>query len=410
MHIETGDATRRLAPARALFFVEYGLGHKTHLRFLKQHLAHDARFNPSVIPLYWLDRVGDFLAKLAIPPFRERGLDFSTWLVFQFKRQQVGYLLRRYDPDALDLVYIHTQTAATALLDLPRRVPAVVSIDLTWKLAFQESRYIASPLLRPTLELERRIFERSDLVVSFSDWAAASVIDDYKIPASKVRVVRNGVTLPPPPANGKHAHPRPNGANGHGPGGNEHGKPGNGNGSGNGAGCDLLKLGFVGNGFTRKGGDLLLRVHQEHFADLAHLTLVSGDAPRRSAGLRNVRVRSGVPWDELMSSVLPELDLFVFPTRFDYSPYAVIEAMSAGLPVIATRVGAIPEMIQDGQSGFLIEADGESALVERMRWAIGNRGELPAMGERARERAADRYAAERNYPQLLDLLSSMARH
>jgi glycosyltransferase involved in cell wall biosynthesis len=478
--------------------VEYGLGHKTHLRFLQDHLARDPRFQAEIIPLHWMDRLGDLLGKLQIPGLHERGLDFSTWLVFQFKRQQVGYLLRKRDPKDLDLVYIHTQTAATSVLDLPRSVPAVVSIDLTWKLAFAESRYVASPFFKPTIELERRIFERSDLVVSFSDWAAASVIDDYKIPASKVRVVRNGVTLPTAyghvngnghgrpfaangdghaqDGNGRFARGRAlykrgaravagavaagvgGGGNGHGDdggygygGGNGHGGGlgfgnghanghglgngngnghanghGHGNGNGNGyglhpyghghgqghgadAGDGLLKIGFIGNGFTRKGADLLLRVHQEHFADRAHLTLVCGDAPRASRGLPNVDVRADVPWMELMTSVLPGFELFVFPTRFDYSPYAVIEAMSAGVPVIATNVGAIPEMIQDGHSGFLIEADREAALVERVDWALANREALPAMGARARARAADHYAAERNYPHLLDVLAGMSR-
>ena len=433
----SGDPSRGEAPARSLFFVEYGLGHKTHLRFLQQHLEGDARFDPTIIPLYWLDQLGDFLGKLKLPLTGGRELDFLTWWVFQFKRQQVGYLLRRYNPKDLDLVYIHTQTAATSVLDLPREVPAVVSIDLTWKLAFAESRYLSSPFLKTTLDLERKIYERSDLVVSFSDWAAASVIDDYGIPASKVQVVRNGVTLPPPrPANGNgngrmvarsasgwgaylpssgngngnghHANGNGNGhhANGN---GNGNGHHGNGNGNGNGHHEELLKVGFIGNGFTRKGADLLLRVHQEHFADRAHLTLVCGDVPRRSHGLPNVKVRSQVPWDELMTSVLPGFDLFVFPTRFDYSPYAVIEAMTAGVPVIATRVGAIPEMIEDGHSGFLIDADREAPLVDRMGWALDNRAELPAMGARARERAEDQYAAETNYPQLLDVLAGVAR-
>lgn len=441
MRIGTGEPGQRAKAANALFFVEYGLGHKTHVRFLQQHLANDPRFDETVIPLYWLDRVGDLLGKLQIPPLRERGLDFFTWWVFQFKRQQVGYLLRRFDPRQLDLVYIHTQTAAASVLDLPRSVPTVVSIDLTWKLAFQESRYINSPLFQPTLELERRIFERSDLVVSFSDWAAASVIDDYGIPASKVQVVRNGVTLPPPIAHGSPpaVHPprqlqvvhgvaaqgagrgggsanrlghlvtrpaAPLGTNGHGPNG------GGGNGvvpaglNGHGPDPGLLKVGFIGNGFNRKGGDLLLRVHQEHFADRTHLTLVCGDAPKATAGLRNVQLRADVPWDELMSTILPEFDLFVFPTRFDYSPYAVIEAMTAGVPVISTTVGAIPEMVRDGETGFLIEADREAALIERMNWALAHRAQLPAMGARGRERAVDHYAAERTYPQLLDLLAS----
>jgi glycosyltransferase involved in cell wall biosynthesis len=414
---ELSSAAPAVDAARSLFFVEYGMGHKTHHRFLEEHLDRDPRFDPTLIRLYWMDEFAEWLSRYHLLPFADGGLDFWTWWVFQFKRQQVRYLLRRYDPNELDLVYIHTQTAATSILDLPKRVPTVVSIDLTWKLAFQEARYHQSPLLRATLDLERRIFERSDLVVSFSDWAAASVIDDYGIAASKVRVVRNGVTLPPPltgirngySLNG-HGASNGHGANGHHPNGHARAN-GHANGNGNGRhepAQDLLRLGFIGNGFIRKGGDLLLKVHQEQFADLAHLTLVTGDPPRGTNGLRNVEIRTEVPWVELMTSVLPGFDLFVFPTRFDYSPYAVIEAMTAGVPVISTRVGAIPEMVEDGVGGFLIEAGHEGSLAERVSWALENRAQLPAMGERGRERAATHYAAATNYPLLLDTLAEVA--
>ena len=438
---ELSSAATAAGAARSLFFVEYGMGHKTHLRFLEEHLDRDSRFDATLIRLYWMDDLAEWLGRFHLLPFRNAGLDFWTWWNFQFKRQQVRYLLRRYDPENLDLVYIHTQTAATSVLDLPKHVPTVVSIDLTWKLAFQESRYHVSPLLKPTLELERRIFERSDLVISFSDWAASSVIDDYGIPASKVKVVRNGVTLPPPltglrhanghsanghgganghaseaSPNGHYLHPVSHSANGHGPlarpnGSNGHSPTGsNGHGGINADHQDgLLKLGFIGNGFLRKGGDLLLQVHQEHFADLAHLTLVTHDPPKGLSGLRNVEIKTEVPWVELMTSVLPGFDLFVFPTRFDYSPYAVIEAMSAGVPVISTRVGAIPEMVEDGVGGFLIEAGSAAPLRERVSWAIDNRAQLPAMGARSRERASEYYAAERNYPQLLDTLAEVVQ-
>ena len=67
-----------------------------------------------------------------------------------------------------------------------------------------------------------------------------------------------------------------------------------------------------------------------------------------------------MPWDELVTHVMPSFDLFVFPTRFDYSPFAVIEAMALGLPVIASGVGSIPEMVEDGVTGFLIEPDNVS--------------------------------------------------
>jgi glycosyltransferase involved in cell wall biosynthesis len=331
--------------------------------------------------------MADLLARLQIPPMHRVGLDGWVWWLMQYKRHQ---LRRRWkdgghDPAKLDLMYIHTQTAAAALLDLPPTVPAVVSIDLTWRLAFRESRYVGqSPFFYPVYGLEKAVYDRADLVVSFSDWAAQSVIEDYKIPASKVQVVRNGVTLPP--ALGPTA-PATNGAS------------------------PLMRFGFIGNQFQRKGGDLLLRLHQDRFADRAHLTIVTNDPPKpETVGeLKNVEILSEVPWDKLMSQVLPSFDLFVFPSRFDYSPYAVIEAMTAGVPVVATRVGSVPEMIEDGYNGFLVRPGSQAQLADRLEWALTNRAALPAMGERGRQRAAAAYAAEKNYPYLIDMLYGVAR-
>ena len=376
-------------PLRALFLVEYALGHRTHAQFLQQHLTADPRYDAQLIRLSRPGVIADLLTKLQIPPLHRRGLDFWIWWLMQYKRAQVRRALRHRDPAELDLIYFHTQTAAAAVLDLPKTIPAVVSIDLTWKLVFRESRYLQSPAFEPAYRLEQRIFDRSDLIVSFSDWAAASVIEDYRISASKVVVVRNGITLPGEPSNGNGAIL--NGAAHH---------------KANGTGP--LRLGFIGNGFERKGGDLLLRVHQERFADLAHLTLVTKDPPLTN-GHRNVSIHSDLAWDDLMTRVLPEFDLFVFPARFDYSPYAVIEAMSAGVPVVATRVGAIPEMVKDGVNGFLLESCREAPLVDRMEWAISNRSHLPAMGAQARQHASASYAAAQNYPRLLDLLARVAR-
>jgi glycosyltransferase involved in cell wall biosynthesis len=265
-------------------------------------------------------------------------------------------------------------------LELPRDVPVVVAIDATRKLMVNgESRYSRSPLFEPIYRLERRIFERSDLVVSWSNWAAESVVRDYGIRPEKVRVVRNGTKLP------EASLQSPTSAR---------------NGQ--------IQLGFVGKDFVRKGGDLLLRVHQEHFAERAHLTLVT-DHNLRTTSLRNVSLQRHVPWDEVVTQVMPSFDLFVFPTRFDYSPFAVIEAMAAGLPVIASKVGSIPEMVEDGVTGFLIGPDNVEQLIDRISWALDNRHRLPKMGENARRSALAAYSADRTYPQLLNILADVAR-
>jgi glycosyltransferase involved in cell wall biosynthesis len=308
------------------------------------------------------------------------GVDFKEWWMFQYKYMHSRFALRGVDPSHFGLVFIQTQTAGRMVLELPRDIPVLVCIDATRKLMVHgESRYSPSPLFEPVYRLEKRIFERSNLVISWSNWAAESVVKDYGIRPEKVRVVRNGIRLPE-----ARLQPQLSARN------------------------HQLHLGFVGNDFLRKGGDLLLRVHQEHFADRAHLTLVTSQHVR-SASLRNVSVRRNVPWDELMTHVMPSFDLFVFPTRFDYSPFAVIEAMAAGLPVIASNVGSIPEMVEDGVTGFLIEPDNVEQLIDRISWAVNNRRQLREMGELARRSALADYSADRTYPQLLNLLADVAR-
>jgi glycosyltransferase involved in cell wall biosynthesis len=89
--------------------------------------------------------------------------------------------------------------------------------------------------------------------------------------------------------------------------------------------------------------------------------------------------------------VVPGFDLFVFPTRFDYSPYAVIEAMTAGVPVLATRVGAIPEMVEDGVSGYLVAREDPAVYADHLLRLLRDPERARAMGRRGRERAQARF-------------------
>jgi len=86
--------------------------------------------------------------------------------------------------------------------------------------------------------------------------------------------------------------------------------------------------------------------------------------------------------------------VFVLPTLSEGLPRVVFEAMATGTPVIASRVGGIPEMVQDGINGFLVPPGDEEALAERLRWVLTHPEEVRAMGERARAFARSFFSTE----------------
>ncbi len=95
----------------------------------------------------------------------------------------------------------------------------------------------------------------------------------------------------------------------------------------------------------------------------------------------------GPVFDEEKRSALKRAGIFLLPSHVENMPVSVMEAMAAGLPVIGSRVGAIPEMVEDGVTGFLMEPRDREVL--EARWAeLMERPELRReMGARGRERA-----------------------
>ena len=85
-------------------------------------------------------------------------------------------------------------------------------------------------------------------------------------------------------------------------------------------------------------------------------------------------------------------DVFLFPSFTEGFPNAVLEAMSVGLPVVATRVGAIPEMIEDGKGGLLFEHADIASLVRAIRTLMDDASLRGAMGQFNREKSRAHYA------------------
>lgn len=105
-------------------------------------------------------------------------------------------------------------------------------------------------------------------------------------------------------------------------------------------------------------------------------------------------VTGWLPHDEVANQ-LASADVFTLPSHDEGLPMAMLEAMSLGLPVVVTAVGAIPDVVVDGQEGFLIQPRDVDALSESLRTLISNRDLREQMGSNARARWRSDLGAER---------------
>ncbi|WP_127901682.1 glycosyltransferase [Solirhodobacter olei] len=155
-----------------------------------------------------------------------------------------------------------------------------------------------------------------------------------------------------------------------------------------------------------KGVDRLLKAFSAVLAQLpdAHL-LVVGDGPERAALetlARNLglgpRLRfTGHRAD--VADLMRAADLFVLPTLFDAQPTVVMEAMAARLPVVASRTGGIPDMVDD-RSGLLVPRDDPAALAAAIAALLADPARARALGEAGRARAEAEFSIDRQISRL----------
>jgi glycosyltransferase involved in cell wall biosynthesis len=157
---------------------------------------------------------------------------------------------------------------------------------------------------------------------------------------------------------------------------------------------------------------LTIRAHPD-----AELWLV-GEGPRQAAlqelAFRHslsARVRFIPPTDDLLP-VLQQATFMVLSSRTEALPNVVLEAMAAGLPVVATRVGGVPELVDPGVTGWLVPPGDAPALAAALGQALADPEARQAMGRTARQRAINDFSLEamaRRYESVLDRLLGQVR-
>lgn len=171
---------------------------------------------------------------------------------------------------------------------------------------------------------------------------------------------------------------------------------------------DAFVVGTVGRLYVEKGHEFLIRSLAPVLGDRFHL-VITGEGPERDnltaqvaalAHPRSVHLtgnRRDVP------RVLAALDVFTLTSKSEGLPLVIPEAMAAGLPVVATAVGGVPQVIDAGETGWLVAYGDDAALRERMCALDADRDRARRCGAVARERALGRHSSRRMVDDYLDL-------
>ena len=153
---------------------------------------------------------------------------------------------------------------------------------------------------------------------------------------------------------------------------------------------------FLGRLSRQKGVDDLLQafaaVHGEHPSSRLDLC-GDGDAEQvtcraRALGVADaVRLHGWVTGDR-KRELLREAGLYVLPSYIEGMPMSVLEAMAAGLPVVATPVGGVPELVRSGLDGYIVPAGDTASLAGALARLLGDGEQRRRMGERGCQRVA----------------------
>ena len=127
--------------------------------------------------------------------------------------------------------------------------------------------------------------------------------------------------------------------------------------------------------------------------------IIIGDGPLRAdleTQARDLKVDQNVLFLGERSDVielLSVLDIFVLPSVSEGMPITILEAMVAAKPVVATKVGGIPELIRDGETGFLVPSDEPVSLALATIKLLGDPALRQKMGELAKQRVKNEFSA-----------------
>lgn len=167
-----------------------------------------------------------------------------------------------------------------------------------------------------------------------------------------------------------------------------------------------LNILFVGVWFERKGGLILLKAYERLRKKYSNIQLtILGPLPKHiSIDRKNITQFDFVSYDRLLKEFYPSADIFVLvPPRVEGFGMVTIEAASYGIPAIVSSVCALPELVEHGKTGFVVEPNNVQVLEKALEKLIQNSALRKKMGEEARKRFLKKFAIEETNKKILKI-------
>lgn len=227
-------------------------------------------------------------------------------------------------------------------------------------------------LLKLRESMENCLVNKSDVIICMNNKFKEKLIQKYNVPESIINVIAIGVKtnlFKPVTSNEKEKIRHDLGLK-----------------------KDDIVIGFAATHISHsKGADILKEVFEKVKTEYLNvkLLLIGDDM----IGIKNNDsiINCGLVKREKLQNLYNAMDIFVFPSRSEGAPKVVMEACACGLPVISSKVGGIPELITEGETGFTVESGDIAGIIHYCQLLIKNAGLRVEMGRKAREYAVKHF-------------------
>lgn len=309
---------------------------------------------------------------------RVTGLELTISIAAQ---RSIKRTIAQFGPDVVNahhLYFATTLPTLTAANDLG--VPAVLTLHVAGMESFGGWRGAVARFYER--RMGGRIVDQADALIAVSEAVAVTVHPHTR---SSVSVIPNGVDLRrfKPPASRQRSNAR---------------------------------IIYVGRLIANKGPDIALSAFREVHREMSDATLLMvGDGPMRKRlenYARSNHITHSVEFlglREDVADLMRQSEVFVRPSFVEGMPLTVLEAMACGLPVVASNVGGVSEIVQNGETGLVVPPGSVASVASALLRLLGDETLSRKMGEAGRTRVMKRHSWEAATAATYEVFSTVVR-